>query len=404
MDSEVRISYLTIEDLFSGLFMTQVQGPMSALADRNPNAKIRIYAVNYFWKFFGRKEQYKKIKTDLSKKNIEITVIPLLIPVKFAMTNYGYCKLFLAFLSFLIAFLPRAEILHCRGYFTAVAVHKARRREKVVFDMRSLWVLENIAAGTLSVHSRLFDYWRELEHFATRRSHAIVGVSKQMRSHVSSLGGCTKYWTVPISVDLAAFEFCNDDRIRLRSQYGWGQEDLVAVYSGSLGLGGLNKKPLTKLLAMLKRSERNLKIMILSNESELSVRELCSDAGINSNLVTIVSLNPNELGSYLSAADFGFHALPNQPDSSTRLGTKIIEYWANGLPVVLSSTVGAAATICMTHDLGIVVDLEANAQTKIKVLPTRQGREHAFKTFDIEQFGLQRVSDQYAGIYKYIVS
>ena len=256
----------------------------------------------------------------------------------------------------------------------------------------------------LSAHSRLFDYWLELEHFAIRRSDAIVGVSKPMGSHVSRLGGCKKYWTVPISVDLAAFEFCKDDRVRLRSQYGWGQEDLVAVYSGSLGLGGLNKKPLTKLLAMLKRSERNLKIMILSNESELSVKKLCRDAGIDSNLVTIVSLSPNELGPYLSAADFGFHALPKQPDSSSRLGTKTIEYWANGLPVVLSSTVGAAANICTTHDLGIVVDLEANTQTKITFLPSRQGREHTFKAFDIEQFGLQRISDLYVGIYQSIVS
>lgn len=404
MDKKVRISYLTIEDLFSGLFSTQVQSPLLAIAEQNPEVKFRLYVINYFWKFFGKKEKFNKIRRALYKKNIEITVIPLLIPVKFTMLNYRYCKLFLSFLTFLIAFLPRSEILHCRGYFTTIAAIKAGRREKIVFDMRSLWVLENIAAGTLIPQSPLYEFWSESEHFAVRRSDAIVGVTEAMRTHVSDLGGSMKYWTVPISVDLKAFEFCNDTRVRLRSQYGWNDDDVVAVYSGSFGLAGLNKKPVGRLLKVLANSDCNLKILILSNESELSVRKVFRDAGIDSSIANIVSLSPGELGAYLSAADLGFHALPDQPDSNTRLGTKTVEYWANGLPVVLSSTVGAAANICVAHDLGIVLDLNSAAETKLKVLPTRRMKEYALKTFDIEQFGLRRVSELYTGIYHHILS
>ena len=396
----MRVSYVTIEDIFSGLFETQVKNPLIAIAEKNPHVRLKIYAINYCWNYIGKKNKIKKLKDKFSEKDIELKIVPLLIPVKFTMLNIVYCKLFLAYMSFLISFLPRSEIMHCRGYFTAIAAVKAHRQEKIVFDMRSLWILENIAAGTLTSQSTLEKFWLKLEKAAITQSEAVVGVSESMGAHVADLGGNNKYWTVPISVDLAAVRYCENARNRLRFKYGWSDNDVVAVYSGSFGLAGVNRRALVDLMTVLNKSELQLKILILSNENKLSASMLCTDAGIGLNKVVIVSLKPSELGPYLSAADFGFHALPVQPDSNTRLGTKTIEYWANGLPVVLSSTVGAAADICRKHDLGTVVDLDAINSIKLKDIPKRKQKKHQLENFDIDQFGLRRVSDLYLEIYR----
>lgn len=399
MDKNISVSYLTIEDVFGGLFVTQVERPLSVLSQKNRNIMVRIFAVNYFWKFFSKKRELAEIKSRLAEANVKLTVIPFLIPVKYTMSNKLYCIIFLKLLIIIISLIPRSQIIHCRGYFTTIAAAKSRRREKVIFDMRSLWVLENIAAKTLLPDSSSAVLWRNLEKFAMDRSDAIIGVSAPMGDYVKSLGRFENYWTIPISADVQSLGYCGVARSRLRREFGLRDDDVVAVYSGSLGLARVNVKPLVSLMGIMSESNPSLKFLILSNEDEESLRALCEDAGIDQEDVRLASVSPMNIGSYLSIADFGFHALPPQPDSDTRLGTKVVEYWANGLPVIVSSTVGAAAEMCKTYAIGLVVNLNDPESLFLRELPTRSSYEPQLRKFDAGIFDINTVAQSYARVY-----
>ena len=269
--------------------------------------------------------------------------------------------------------------------------------------MRSAWVDENIAAGGLACGGELHKRWLELEKYCLEQSYVVLGVSDSMIELAARGSAKQKYHTIPIAADGTALQFRGNSREALRAEWGW-QHSLVSVYSGSLGLGRVGAGALTNLLRLLAKSQPELKFLILTNEKPGIVYSLLAHAGIDSRRARVVSVIPEILGDYLSAADFGIHALPSQPDSDTRLGTKVVEYWVNGMPAVVTSTVGAAAKIIAEYGVGYVVSpAEQLSHEDYEVLSASQfTREHyqaSFEKFDITQFDARSISARHVGLY-----
>ena len=396
----IEVTYLTIERCGSGLFETQVINPLIEIAKTDTEITLRLLVVNYFWLLLHQKSYLKELRQRLDEAGIRLNLIPFLLPVKFSLKYQWYCRILVYAITLTLCLIPRGKIIHCRGYFAAIAALNSRRFEHVVFDMRSLWVAENIAAGNLVEDSLITRYWTELEFQAIAKSSIVIGVSDPMGVYVKRLVSSACYETVPIAVDVARLGYRATSSRAVRSQLGLSLLKPVAVYSGSFGLSGINVDALVNLIAKLTNLTPELQVLILSSEPRSVVESLANRVGLSPSRYRHVTASPSELGTFLSAADFGFHALPYQPDSDTRLGTKIVEYWANGLPVVVSSTVGAAAKICEEQSIGVVVDLDDPAALTSKELPTRETHKKQLARFDMRDFDISGVAHRYVGLYR----
>lgn len=400
MNKKNDITYLTIEKIGSGLFESQIISPLISSSKLHPDVKINLVVVNYFWLIFSHKKYLSKLRKELRGIGVGLRFIPFLIPPKFTLKSKLYCSFFLFFLAAIFRSLPKTSSFHCRGYFTTLAVLKCNSGENIIFDMRSLWVSENIAAGNLVANTPLAAYWSELEKQAISKSCTVIGVSEPMGDYARGLSPDVNYVTIPIAADTQKLAYHKDKGAEIRERIGFSQHDVVAVYSGSFGLSGINIPSLVKMIKMLDASLHQVQFLILSGESESSVSDLFFEAGLGEDRYRHMSVQLKELGAFLSAADFGIHALPRQLDSSTRLGTKVVEYWANQLPVVISSTVGAAAEVCMIANVGLVVDLEDENCDMTFEVPTREASREVFDKFDIRYYDTANVSNRYAQIYR----
>jgi glycosyltransferase involved in cell wall biosynthesis len=147
---------------------------------------------------------------------------------------------------------------------------------------------------------------------------------------------------IPISANEMFFNFDSVVRFKRRHELGWHRE-VIFVYSGSLGLSGINITALVDLFRYA-LSYSGARLLILSDEANEKIQSLLSTVPVRPSHFAVIRPDPEEIGEWLSTADVGLHALPRQLDSDTRLGTKVVEYWASGLPVIVNNYVGAACS------------------------------------------------------------
>lgn len=349
----MRVAHVTIEDICSGLFRTQVIDISMEIIATQPDMSIDIIAINRPWKYLHHRVQLKKFKLILEGSGIQITYLPLLPPLRHVLKSAIYSKAIIKLLSILIKyFQPKNfDIYHCRSYLPTAAV-LANGTKGVVFDARSLWVLENISAGNLVENSSAHRFWLKAEEFCEEKSDVVTIVSPQMGDYFRSRASCKAIKLIPISYQAHIFHYSMLERARLRAKLGW-EYNTIFVYSGSFGLSGINTEALKRMFSRA-LSIPNARILFLSSESETSISELM--AAINSPIIAYRVIHPQheDMGKWLSAADIGLHSLPKQLDSGTRLGTKVVEYWACGLPVIVNEYVGAAAQMINDNPIGFV--------------------------------------------------
>ena len=402
----MEITYYTHESITSGLFRTQVIDALIASASRDVNKKYTIFVYNYFWLLIKNFQLVCKLRNELLKAGIRIRFFPVLVPVKYALASHSYFQL-LQFYLRIVTFLTYrrgSDVHHCRGYLLTYALIK-NKLPSVIFDMRSLWVLENISAGNLDRDSSVCRLWFELEEECLRRSFASVGVSPAMGSYVSDIYENSNFHSIPISVALDKFRFDPAHRTRLRSKFGWNNS-LVVIYSGSLGLSRINTESLKRLLKTLKSRVPHTRCVVVSHEPKELFLEIFRDIGFEENDYFLTSDDEFRLFEIYSLADIGVHALPMQLDSGTRLGTKVVEYLANGLPIIVNQNVGDAARLVREHKFGYVLEemtdidfagiLGASREHR---LPQGQASQH----FASNTFSSHVTSEQYHKLYESVV-
>jgi len=399
----MKITYFSIEDIDSGLFKSQVLNKLNAILEIEHDLTFQLVVFNSPWKILKHRRLLKAYRSVLSER-IKINYYPVLPPLRTVLTSVIQSKLIFSWLRLIAGLLVKinGDVIHCRSYWPTLIALKTFKKP-IVFDIRSLYVAESVAAGKLKIPSFEYDYWLNIEKFCLSKSTVNSVVSEPMITYVKKNAPLVKVEYNPIIVNTDEIFFDVNQREELRKQLLW-EDKTIIVYSGSLGYGGINKVSLTKLLTLLSKSVHEVRFLFLTDESPNAIIELLTSASISPDTAFITKAKPKELYKWLSAADIGIHALPAQLDSDTRLGTKVVEYWSNGLPVILNEHVGAAVKLAEKYNLGIVVsenddNFEANLQHRI--IELKQRDRTIISDIGRSLFDSKTVAKGYINIYKY---
>jgi glycosyltransferase involved in cell wall biosynthesis len=397
-----KLAYLTIEDISSGLFRTQVFNLLLSLTNNFPEIEIKIYCINGIWRLNKNIKSIKKLNLIIKNKNSKIKIIylPFLPPLRNALKSAFYLKLVIQYLRLIFSFigLGKFNAIHIRSYWPLLAISYLGLKN-IIFDPRSLWIHESVSSGDLVEGSNTHKLLLSLERVCVESSKIISAVSQPMVEHYKTVSTNSHIKLIPII--FSESDFFYDARQRASVRYKLNIEsNLVYVYSGSFGQSGVNIQAIFQLFELI-LEEKNSRLLILTNEKESVINKLIGDLGDNSKNVIVKSLEPQELNNFLSAADIGVHALPPQKDSASRLGTKVVEYWACGLPVLVNQNVGAAAAhIQKFNELGDVIDLGIDSKSfhilsrRLKSLDRNKISKYA-----LDNFSAQIISPQYLEAY-----
>lgn len=148
----------------------------------------------------------------------------------------------------------------------------------------------------------------------------------------------------PCPVDAVRMRFDPALRTSLRAHHGWG-DALVGMYAGKFG-GLYHREQAFRAFAEAQRHAGDGYVtIILTPHREEEVREGLRAAGYAGERVLVRYAEHHEVPAYLSAADFAFAPYRATPSSACISPMKLGEYWANGLPVILSRGVGDDSAI-----------------------------------------------------------
>lgn len=170
-------------------------------------------------------------------------------------------------------------------------------------------------------------------------------------------------------VNVMDFRFQEQDRNLIREQLNW-KNATVGVFSGKYGGLYYNDEA---FLIYQKCFELipNFRLIILSPQPEQAITNQLVKHGIDLEKVYIASVQHHQVPKYLSAADFAFATIKSYPSAKYCSPVKIGEYWANGLPVLLTEGVGDDSDIIKAEGGGALFNLTQTGSLEQAILQVK---------------------------------
>lgn len=165
-----------------------------------------------------------------------------------------------------------------------------------------------------------------------------------------------KVFTVACSVETELFSFDLSQRKEIRKQLG-GQHTIVGIYVGKYG-GLYYQEEAFAIYKQCFESISDFRLIILSPQPQEEILRLLQQHQIDTALVHVTSVPHQEVPAYLSAADFALATYKPGPSKKYLSPVKIGEYWANGLPVLLTEGVGDDSDIIKNEGGGATFNLQ----------------------------------------------
>jgi glycosyltransferase involved in cell wall biosynthesis len=196
-----------------------------------------------------------------------------------------------------------------------------------------------------------------VERLASRRAALVISATEGMRHYAREKYGVIfkRFYVKPACVDLALFSERNLKKPDLVTQLGLADK-IVAVYAGKFGGIYLDKEVFDLLrVAQLHWGDR-LRVLVLTSHSPDQVAALAQASGLDPAVVITQFVPHAHIADYLGLADFAL--TPVKPIPTKRYCTPIKngEYWALGLPVVITPQISDDSEIIDNEEIGAIMN------------------------------------------------
>ncbi|WP_162053738.1 glycosyltransferase [Pontibacter pamirensis] len=290
----------------------------------------------------------------------KVLYLPLT-PKKLAINIATKISDFLLFPRQLTRFAQRynTHVLLAHGAPAGALAYKVWKRSKLPFYVSSFephadYMLESKVWTRYSLKYKFQKYW---EHLQKKNAAGIMPVAYKYKNALIGEGVVAeKIFVVPCSVDASTFSFDEQKRSDLRLQLGW-QHTVIGVYAGKYG-GLYYQEDAFTIYKQCFESVPDFRLIILSPQPQEEIQRLLQQYQLDVNKVYIASVPHQEVPAYLSAADFAFATYKPGPSKKYLSPVKIGEYWANGLPVLLTEGVGDDSDIIKNEGGGATFNLQ----------------------------------------------
>jgi glycosyltransferase involved in cell wall biosynthesis len=305
------------------------------------------------------------------------------------------------------------DIAHCRSYVSADAGLALKRHfgTRFLFDMRGFWPDQRREGGHWPAdhpfYRALHRRWKAKEADFVKNADAIVVLAEAAKAEIETWPAWrgAPIGVIPCSLDFETFALASPgDGAEARLSLGIAPEARVLVYLGSLGTVYLLAEMLAFFAAFRKRHPGAVFLFVGRHAPE-PILAAARDAGIDMRPeeVRIIQSPHAEVPRWLAAADLAISFIITGYSSLGVSPTKLGEYLAAGLPVVVNDGVGDVCAIVERFDAGHVVrdfvpaTLAAAAEA---IEPHLDRPREALRARARDFHDVERAVDRYDAIYR----
>lgn len=193
-----------------------------------------------------------------------------------------------------------------------------------------------------------------LEKLQLRRASEVICAAPGMIAYSQKVYGITKarYFVKPACVDLTLF----DPKSALPvSVPELGENPIVCVYAGKFGDIYLSGEVFDFFAAARAFWGARFKVLLLTNQKEEEIRAYCDKAGLPFETIIKKFVAHHDVPSYMALGSFGICPVKPVPTKKYCTPIKDGEYWAMGLPVVITRDISIDSAIIEEQEIGYVL-------------------------------------------------
>lgn len=255
------------------------------------------------------------------------------------------------------------QLIICRSSLAGGIGYRVSKRTRVPYVVESFephasYMLESGVWSKMDPR-----YWIEMFFQKAQRKTAtyLLPVSNSYSQFLVKKGmPREKIIVVPCVVNTSTFFRKKND---LRLTIGIGADVIVGIYVGKFG-GLYYETEAFKIFAAARDVFAKFYLLILSPQDKQWIELRIRESGFKDNEFKVIQVGHNEVPDYLSIADLAF-ATYKPSDSKKYLSPiKIGEYWACGLPVLLTHGVGDDSLVIEQEDCGATFSYERGNVTE----------------------------------------
>ncbi len=335
--------------------------------------------------------EVKKIKEQLIGSGI--TWIPS------AYTKYGTLSYLIGFtqLISLIFFCLRNKIkvihLWCTppgiiGYIISVITGA-----KLVIDSYEPHAEAMVENGTWQKGGLKFRFLFFFEKLMSRRASVIISATQGMEQYAKIKYNAIfdKFYVKPACVDLALFGLNKLRDQELLKELNL-KDKIVLLYAGKFGGIYLDKEVFDFVKVAYEYFGEHFCFLLLTSHKRAEIEQFCMQAGLPSEIIVSKFVNHSEIPLYMGLADFAITPVKSVPSKRFCTPIKDGEYWALGLPVVITKDISDDSEIIEKEQIGVVL----NSLDKDEYLRAIKQIDHILQS-DIEQIKqkIRKIAEKY---------
>ncbi|SFE62792.1 glycosyltransferase family protein [Thermoflexibacter ruber] len=299
-------------------------------------------------------EELAKIEADLKKYNI--------VSLRFNYYSYGFRSLlnwvWIVFRLFFLIWSKNIRYIHSfcttsgmSGYLLSILTGRTYLIDS--YEPHAEASVENGDWKRSSFRFRLLFFLEKLE---SKRAKYIISATEGMRKYALEKYNATfkNFYVKPACVDLALFSFKNRKNPSLIKEFGY-EGKIVCVYAGKFGGIYLDKE----IFEFFKVADtfwgEKFRLLVLTSHQPKEIEMRCKAVDIDFSKVHVRFVNHSQIPDYMGLADFG--VTPVKPIPTKRYCTPVKdgEYWALGLPIVITRDISDDSEIVEKYKIGSVM-------------------------------------------------
>lgn len=348
------VLYLSYDGILGPLGQSQVLPYLRELG----MAGVRISLVSFEKPahVYRASEAIESLRRDLAEANIDWNMLNYHKSPTVPATLYDICRGIIT--GSRLIHQKDLNVVHARSYVAALMAWWLSRRTgaKFLFDMRGFWADERVEGGLWHQGSLLYRVAKWCEARLLRAADAIITLTRSAKTEIERfaiLGHRPPLITViPTCVDLTRFQDRPKSARLLQALNLEGR--FVLMYSGALGTWYMLDEML-KFYRFVARLVPETHFVILTAEDGERIRRSVEVQGLLPTEVSIWSVPHGEMPEWLSLADAAVFF--RRPAYSLKgvFPTKLGEFLACGVPVVLNAGIGDSDEIVEGNRVGVIV-------------------------------------------------
>jgi len=229
------------------------------------------------------------------------------------------------------------------GYFLSILT-----RKPLIIDSYEPHAEAMVENGTWKKNSWAFKILFFFEKLQTKRAKACIGLTEKTPEYA------LRAYVKPACVDFDLFKSDATPDFSLINEPN-DCKKIICVYAGKIGGIYLEKEIFEFFKACESYWKDNFKAIVLSNSPTKIIEQYILEVGLSRENIFYKEVPHADVNKYMSLASFALNPVKPVPTKRYCTSIKDGEYWAMGLPVVITANISDDSDIIQSNHIGSVL-------------------------------------------------